>query len=170
MSEKRQKISKVANYQNIIVRNNPAFWSFSKQLIFGLWCNAHDSTQICWQDSWSLLSSCENIVLISFKRIYPPPPGTAFSLIFFYLIIRYMHIPFLEVLFFSFSVFLRTGKMVCHPLPHPVQFMSKYVYFRAMQMCNVTGSMWCKLLLISWCDLWTHLRELFCVKLPMSLS
>ena len=44
-------------------------------------------------------------------------------------------------------------KMVCHPLPHPVQFMSKYVYFRAMQMYNVTGSVWCKLLLISWCDL-----------------
>ena len=43
--------------------------------------------------------------------------------------------------------------MVYHPLPHPVQFMSKYVYFRAMQMYNVTGSVWCKLLLISWCDL-----------------
>ena len=120
-------------------------------------------------------ASCENIVLISFKRIYPPPPppplGQVFCSLAKFFFTYQIHVYSLPwSVFFSFSLFLSTEKMVCHPLPHPVQFMSKYVYLRAMQMYNVTGSVWCKLLLISWCDLWTHLRELFCVKLPMSSS
>ena len=46
MSEKRHKINKFANYQNIIVRNSPVpcflFFSGSRPLINGFWRNAHD--------------------------------------------------------------------------------------------------------------------------------
>ena len=46
MSEKRHKINKFANYQNIIVRNSPVpcflFFSGSRPLIYGFWRNAHD--------------------------------------------------------------------------------------------------------------------------------
>ena len=48
MSEKRHKIKKFANYQNIIVRNSPpstAMFSFllkTRPLICGFWRNAHD--------------------------------------------------------------------------------------------------------------------------------
>ena len=47
MSEKRHKINKFANYQNIIVRNSPAFDChafvfFSRLLIYSFWRNAHD--------------------------------------------------------------------------------------------------------------------------------
>ena len=47
MSEKRHKINKFANYQNIIVRNSPAFDChafvfFSRLLMYSFWHNAHD--------------------------------------------------------------------------------------------------------------------------------
>ena len=45
MSEKRHKINKIANYQTIRVRNNPALNAmtlFLELFIFGLWRNVHD--------------------------------------------------------------------------------------------------------------------------------
>ena len=47
MSKKRHKINKFANYQNIIVRNSPAFdrhvfFPSQKPLIVCFWRNAHD--------------------------------------------------------------------------------------------------------------------------------
>ena len=81
MHEKRHKINKFANYQNIIVRNSPAFdchvfvpsqnrWS----LIFDVMRMI--STQVHWQDQSTgktlayCFASCENIVWISFKRMF----------------------------------------------------------------------------------------------------
>ena len=103
MSEKQRKINKFVNYQNIIVRNSPAFDCHVFVFSQDRWSMVFDvmrmiSTQIRWQDhnlvargpfrSPSLtkriaasgneigktiadrFASCENIVWISFKRMY----------------------------------------------------------------------------------------------------
>ena len=75
MSEKRHKINKFANYQNIIVRNSPAFDRHVFVSSQDRWSMVFDvmrmiSTQIRWQDPTDRFASCENIFWISFKRMY----------------------------------------------------------------------------------------------------
>ena len=65
MSEKRHTINKFVNYQNIMVRNSPAFDRHNfvpsqKPLIFGFWVMR--------------FASCDNIVWISLKRMYGKDP------------------------------------------------------------------------------------------------
>ena len=82
MSEKRHQINKFVNYQNIIVRNSPAFdrhvfvssqdrWSMDFDVMRMI------STKSAGKTLADRFASCENIVWISFKRMYgkwlPPP-------------------------------------------------------------------------------------------------
>ena len=78
MSEKRHQINKFVNYQNIIVRNSPAFdrhvfvssqdrWSMDFD-DFDVMCMI--STKSAGKTLADRFASCENIVWISFKRIY----------------------------------------------------------------------------------------------------
>ena len=67
------KINLVANYQNIIVRNNPAFDHHDFVPSQNLWSLVYDvmrmiTTQIRWQDPWWSLCKLWEHRLISFKR------------------------------------------------------------------------------------------------------
>ena len=75
MSEKRHQINKFVNYQNIIVRNSPAFYrhvfvSFQDRwsMDFDVMCMI--STKSAGKTLADRFASCENIVWISFKRMY----------------------------------------------------------------------------------------------------
>ena len=67
------KINLVANYQNIIVRNNPAFDHHDFVPSQNLWSLVYDvmrviTTQIRWQDPWWSPCKLWEHRLISFKR------------------------------------------------------------------------------------------------------
>ena len=83
MSEKRHKINKFANYQNIIVRNSPAFDCHVFLFSQDRWSMVFDvmrmiTTQIRWQDPcWSLCKLWERRLDFNVWEVAsnPPPPG-----------------------------------------------------------------------------------------------
>ena len=75
LCEKQHQINKLANYQNIIVRNGPTL----DRHVFVLSQNHCSmifdvlrmiSTQVRWQDPYWLLCNCENIVWISLRWLH----------------------------------------------------------------------------------------------------
>ena len=75
MSEKRHKINKFVNYPNIIVRNSPAFdrhvfVSSQDRLSMDFDLMRMISTKSAGKTLADRFASCENIIWISFKRMY----------------------------------------------------------------------------------------------------
>ena len=75
MSEKRHKINKLANKQNITVRNSPAFDHHvfvpsQNPLIFGLWRDAHDHYTINLLTRPLMITLQVVRISIAFKRMY----------------------------------------------------------------------------------------------------